>query len=183
MSSTLKDPARFGAVYDEHHRAVYAAALRILGNPAQAQDVVQDVFLRLWRRPEAFDARRGQLGPYLRLMARSRALDLWREGQAAGRASDRLKLVTPEDDGHPEERPDARVEREEGRGAVRDALRRLPTAQREALVLAYWGGLTADQIAQRSDVPLGTAKSRIRLGLAKLRDECGEELGFAHAAA
>jgi RNA polymerase sigma-70 factor, ECF subfamily len=176
MSSTLKDPVRFGAVYDEHHRAVYAAALRILGNPAQAQDVVQDVFLRLWRRPEAFDARRGQLGPYLRLMARSRALDLWREGQAAGRASDRLKLVTPEDDGHPEERPDARVEREEGRGAVRDALRRLPTAQREALVLAYWGGLTADQIARRSDVPLGTAKSRIRLGLAKLREECAVAL-------
>jgi RNA polymerase sigma-70 factor, ECF subfamily len=183
MTSSLSDPSQFSAVYDEHHRGVYAAALRILGNPAQAQDVVQDVFLRLWRRPDAFDARRGQLGPYLRLMARSRALDLWREGQAAGRASDRLALVTPEDDGRPDDRPDARLERDEGRGAVREALRRLPTAQREALVLAYWGGLTADQIAQRSDVPLGTAKSRIRLGLAKLRDECADELGMATAAA
>src|SRR3954470_7607676 len=183
MRPTLSDPKRFSAVYDEHHRGVYAAALRIVGDPAQAQDVVQDVFLRLWRRPEAFDARRGQLGPYLRLMARSRALDLWREGQAAGRASDRLKMVTPEDDGRPEERPDARVDREEGRGAVREALRRLPSTQREALVLAYWGGLTADQIAQRSRVPLGTAKSRIRLGLARLRDECGEELGVTATAA
>jgi RNA polymerase sigma-70 factor (ECF subfamily) len=116
-------------------------------------------------------------------MARSRALDLWREGQAAGRASDRLKMVTPEDDGRPEERPDAHLEREEGRGTVRDALRRLPSVQREALVLAYWGGLTADQIAQRSHVPLGTAKSRIRLGLARLRDECGEELGVTATAA
>ena len=60
-------------------------------------------------------------------MARSRALDLWREGQAAGRASDRLKMVTPEDDGQPEERPDARLERDEAARAVRDALRRLPT--------------------------------------------------------
>jgi RNA polymerase sigma-70 factor (ECF subfamily) len=183
MTPSLTDPQRFSAVYDEHHRGVYAAALRILGNPAQAQDGGQDVFLRLWRRPQAFDARRGQLGPYLRLMARSRALDLWREGQAAGRASDRLKLVTPEDDARPDERPDAQVERDEGRTSVRAALGRLPIAQREALVLAYWGGLTADQIAQRADVPLGTAKSRIRLGLAKLRDECGEELRPAHAAA
>jgi len=183
MRPALSDPKRFSAIYDEHHRSVYAAALRIVGDPAQAQDVVQDVFLRLWRRPEAFDARRGQLGPYLRLMARSRALDLWREGQAAGRASDRLKMVTPPDDGHPEERPDAQVERAEGRGAVRDALRRLPSVQREALVLAYWGGLTADQIAQRSQVPLGTAKSRIRLGLARLRDECAEDLGVAATAA
>ncbi len=57
-----------------------------------------------------------------------------------------------------------------------EALRRLPDAQREALVLAYWGGLTADEVARRSEVPLGTAKSRIRLGLSKLRDECGDAL-------
>ena len=86
MSATLSDPRDFERAYDEHGRSVYAAALRILGSPAQAQDVTQDVFLRLWRKPESFDARRGGLGPYLRLMARSRALDLWREGQAAGRA-------------------------------------------------------------------------------------------------
>jgi len=183
MSPALTDPRTFSAVYDDHSRGVYAAALRILANPAQAQDVVQDVFLRLWRRPEAFDPRRGELGAYLRLMARSRALDLWREGQAAGRASDRLALATPQEEARPEDRPDGRFEREERRGAVRDALRRLPQAQREALVLAYWGGLTADQIAQRSQVPLGTAKSRIRLGLARLRDECGEDLGVTTAAA
>ena len=59
---------------------------------------------------------------------------------------------------------------------MRAALRALPTAQREALVLAYWGGMTADEIARRSHVPLGTAKSRIRLGLARLREECGEGL-------
>ena len=76
----------FEAAYETHHRSVHAAALRVLGDPAQAQDVVQDVFLKLWRKPERFDARRGDLGPYLRLMARSRALDLWRERDAASRA-------------------------------------------------------------------------------------------------
>ena len=104
-------------------------------------------------------------------MARSRALDLWREGQAAGRASDRLKLVVAKEESRVEDRPAPMAERESDRTAVRDALRHLPEPQREAVVLAYWGGLTADQIAKRAGVPLGTAKSRIRLGLAKLREE------------
>jgi len=75
--------------------------------------------------------------------------------------------------GRPCERPAVAVELDAERAAIRDALRRLPSAQREALVLAYWGGLTADEIARRTQIPLGTAKSRIRLGLAKLRDEVG----------
>ncbi|MGZ8649683.1 MAG: sigma-70 family RNA polymerase sigma factor [Solirubrobacteraceae bacterium] len=175
----LSDPKTFSRVYDEHAPGVYAAAYRILADRARAQDVAQDIFLRLWRRPAAFDARRGELGSYLRLMARSRALDLWREAQAAGRASDRLKIVVAADDGRPEERPSDAAELGDARSTVRDALTRLPEAQREALVLAYWGGLTADEIARRSAVPLGTAKSRIRLGLAKLRSECGDELAVA----
>jgi len=167
----LDDPTTFARVYDEHHRGVYGAAYRILSDVTQAQDVVQDVFLRVWRRPEKFDAKRGELGSYLRLMARSRALDVWREGQAAGRASDRLKLVVAKEEPRVEDRPAPMAERESDRSAVRDALRQLPDPQREAVVLAYWGGLTADQIARRAGVPLGTAKSRIRLGLAKMRDE------------
>ncbi len=173
MTAELDDPQEFERAYDEHARSVYAAALRILGNSAQAQDVTQDVFLRLWRRPGRFDARRGDLGAYLRLMARSRALDVWREGQAAGRMSDRLKVVAVHDEAPVDGTPAPAAERGEARTAVRAALERLPLAQREALVLAYWGGLTADEIARRAQVPLGTAKSRIRLGLARLRDEYG----------
>src|SRR5215210_4499326 len=93
----LSDPALFARAYDEHGPGVYGAALRVLGNPATAQDVAQDVFLRLWRRPSAFDSRRGDLGAYLRLMARSRALDLWRSAQAGGRATDRLKIAAGRD--------------------------------------------------------------------------------------
>src|SRR3954451_8178671 len=110
--TNLADPSHFERAYDEHHRSVYAAAFRILGNGALAQDVVQDVFLRLWRRPASFDAGRGELGAYLRLMARSRALDLWREGQALGRASDRLKFaVAAADDEGVDERPATIAER------------------------------------------------------------------------
>jgi RNA polymerase sigma-70 factor, ECF subfamily len=170
MGIDLSDPAVFGRAYDEHSRSVYTAAYRILGNPVQAQDVVQDVFLRLWRRPRTFDASRGELAPYLRMMARSRALDLWREGQAAGRASDRLKLaVAQEPAPGASEGPSAQAERREEGATVRAAVRRLPDAQREAVVMAYWGGLSADEIARTIEVPLGTAKSRIRLALEKLR--------------
>src|SRR5215212_10320533 len=129
MSSDLSDPVVFGQAYDEHSRGVYAAAMRILGNQAQAQDVVQDVFLRVWRRPRTFDARRGELGSYLRLMARSRALDLWREGQAAGRASDRLKLAVATEPPRAEDRPGDMAERESDRRLVRAALAELPASQ------------------------------------------------------
>ena len=167
----LSDPVTFGRIYDEHARGVQAAALRILGNAAQAQDVVQDVFLRLWRNPHKFDASRGEIGSYLRVMARSRALDLWREAQAAGRADDRLRLAVAQDEPRADERPERLVLQSADRRTVRAALRTLPDAQREAVVLAYWGGLTAEEIARRAGVPLGTAKSRIRLGLVKLRSE------------
>jgi RNA polymerase sigma-70 factor, ECF subfamily len=171
MAIDLTDPDTFRRAFAEHERSVYATAFRVLGNGAQAQDVVQDVFLRVWRRPSAYDAQRGELGPYLRLMARSRALDLWREAQVAGRATDRMKLVVADDEAPVPLQPGEATERDEARRAVREALLRLPDLQREALVLAYWGGLTADEIAHRIHIPLGTAKSRIRLGLARLRSD------------
>jgi RNA polymerase sigma-70 factor, ECF subfamily len=176
---SLSDPHTFGLVYDEHSRGVYGAALRILGNPAQAQDVAQDVFLKLWRDPQRFDGRRGELGTYLRLMARSRALDVYRESQAARRARERLAGVAVRDEGRVDDRPVAAAERDEDREAVQRALRSLPAPQREALVLAYWGGLTADEVARRVGVPLGTAKSRIRLGMTKLRGEVASALDEA----
>lgn len=168
----LGDPQTFEQAYEQHHRSVYAAAYRVVGSTAQAQDVTQDVFMRVWRRPDSFDARRGELGSYLRLMARSRALDLWREGDAAGRAAGRLEVAMSQRAPSADARPALACELNADRREVRAALGRLPAPQREAIVLAYWGGLTADQIARRSQVPVGTAKSRIRLGLARLKQEC-----------
>jgi RNA polymerase sigma-70 factor, ECF subfamily len=165
---SLRDADEFRSAYARHQRGVYSAAFRILGDVQLSQDVVQDVFLRFWRRPNAYDSRRGELGSYLRLMARSRALDLWREGQVRARAADRVRVVHVAGEA---EDPPVLAERATESSAVRTALGKLPEGQREALVLAYWCGLTADQIARHADIPLGTAKSRIRLGLARLRDE------------
>jgi RNA polymerase sigma-70 factor, ECF subfamily len=167
----LTDPSQFARVFDDHHRSVFAAAQRVLNDHVQAGDVVQDVFLRLWRRPEAFDPSRADLGTYLRLMARSRAIDLIRESQSRSRMTDRFKFLVGETEARTDERPDLAAERNDDRAGVREALRELPGPQREALVLAYWGGLTAEEIARQEQIPLGTAKSRIRLGLAKLRSE------------
>src|SRR3954447_19683279 len=133
-ASDLRDHAAFSRAYAQHARAVHAAAFAVLADHARAQDVVQDVFLRLWRRPEAFDMRRGELGPYLRTMARSRAIDLHRETSASERVADRLRVRTereePVADPRLAERQDLRV-----------AVRALPDGQREAVVLTYWAGL------------------------------------------
>lgn len=154
---------------------MHAAALRVLGRPSEAEDVTQEVFARHWRDPTRFDPGRGEIGGYLRLMARSRALDLWRHEQAAGRARDRLKVITREESG-PEQGPPQVAEREEQRRALRAAMRDLPPEQREALVLSYWGSLGPDEIAERAGIPFGTARSRMRLGLEKLRRSCPPEL-------
>jgi RNA polymerase sigma-70 factor (ECF subfamily) len=177
------DVAAFERAYDEHARGVLGVAARVLGDTALAQDVVQEVFLGLWRDPGRFDARRGPIGHYLRMVARSRALDVWRESEVAGRATQRLRVLARGDEGPLEARPVAAAELEAGTAVVRRALMRLPEEQREAIVMAYWGGMTADEIARRSGAPVGTVKSRIRLGLLKLRVQCTRDLAGAPLAA
>jgi RNA polymerase sigma-70 factor (ECF subfamily) len=177
------DTAAFERLYDEHAHGVFSVACRVLGDAGQAQDVVQDVFLRLWRDPDRFDAGRGPIGHYLRMVARSRALDIWREAQVASRANTRMRAVARGVVGPLEERPAAAAERHGEIAIVRRELMRLPDVQREAIVLAYWGGLTAEQIADRSGTPVGTVKSRIRLGVIKLREKCEGDLADVPLAA
>ena len=167
-----RDAGAFERVYDEHSGRLLSVAYRVLGDPALAQDVVHDVFLGLWRDPSRFDATRGPIGHYLRMVVRSRALDVLREAQVAGRAKDRLRSLAKYDEGPADLKPAVAAERHARSVVVRRALMRLPDAQREAIVLTYWGGLTAEQIAASSCTPLGTVKSRIRLGVLKLREQC-----------
>src|SRR3954451_18074856 len=119
---SARDSAGFERVYDEHAPGVFWVACRVLGDSTQAQDVVQDVFLALWRDPSRFDERRGPIGHYLRMVARSRALDVWREAQVAGRARDRLRLLARGEDGPLEERPVAAAESHARSVTVRRAL-------------------------------------------------------------
>ncbi|HEV2999617.1 MAG TPA: sigma-70 family RNA polymerase sigma factor [Solirubrobacteraceae bacterium] len=171
----LQEPATFSRVYAQHAREVEAIARRILGDRAQAEDVTHDVFLRLWSRPQAYDPARADVGAYLRVLARSRAADAQRSRGAAARATERLRAAVPPaaqpatGDG-----PAQRSERSDERRRLGRALGTLPMQQREALVLSYWGDLPDHQVARRSGVPLGTAKSRIRLGLGRMRAAYGE---------
>jgi RNA polymerase sigma-70 factor, ECF subfamily len=178
-----RDADEFGRLYDAHSGRLRAVAYRVLGDSTLAQDVVQDVFLGLWRDPSRFDERRGPIGPYLRMVARSRALDVLREAQVAGRAKDRMLSLAKAEEESPELRPAVAAERHARSVVVRRALMRLPDVQREAIVLAYWGGLTAEQIAASSSTPVGTVKSRIRLGVLKLRQQCSPALGDISRAA
>lgn len=170
------ETAAFERLYGEHARGVFGVACRVLGDATRAQDVVQDVFLGLWHEPARFDASRGPIGHYLRMRARSTALDVWREDQVANRAKTRLRGIARGEVGPVEARPVAAAELHAGTAVVRRELMRLPDEQREAIVLAYWGGLTAEQIAASSGTPLGTVKSRIRLGMIKLREKCEADL-------
>lgn len=163
----LRDPEVFREAYSSHARRAFLAARRVLGDDARAEDAAHDVFLRLWRNPGGFSAARGDLGGYVSVMARSRAIDIWRSEHARDRATERLAELLPADGPTASDPADA-TERSERRAALRAALRALPAAQREALVLAHWGGLTMAEIAGRTGVPLGTVKGRLRLGLEKL---------------
>ena len=161
----------FDTIYRLHSRAVHASALAVLRDPGRAEDVTQEVFLRLWCDPARFDPTRGPLGPYLRLMARSRALDLWRSERSGERARDRAGLLREREEAPDDERPDVAAQHDAERVTLVRALRRLPAAQAEAIFLRYFGGLGVAEIAERAGVPVGTAKGRIRIGLEKLRGE------------
>ena len=170
MSPDLKDPRQFDDAYRQLAPQAIAAANRVLRDEAAAEDVVQDVFMQLWLRPSSYDAKRGPLGSYVTMLARSRALDRWRSRGARDAAVERTKEQARLDGHEVAEPADELAIRRERSRTLAGAIKHLPAEQRDALLLAYGRGLTASEIAQVSEIPLGTAKSRLRLGLRKTRD-------------
>lgn len=163
---SMASPPTFESLYAQHAPAVHRAANAILRDAALAEDVVQEVFERVWR-GSGHDERRGPLGPYLMLLARSRALDLRRRSKTG----ERILHLLGEEAGSLRSAslpPEAAVARAAERRLARAAVRRLPDEQRQAIGLAYWGGLSAREVAAVEGIPFGTAKTRVRLGLAKL---------------
>jgi RNA polymerase sigma-70 factor (ECF subfamily) len=163
----LKDPQQFANAYRRLSPVVRAAANQVLHDPAAAEDVMQDVFMQLWQRPEAYDSGRGSLDSYMCMVARARAIDRWRSGKALGRAVDRTGEQARAGEGASESAADGALRREQSREVAR-ALEGLPPEQRRALVLTGHG-LAQWEIAQLTGAPLGTVKGRIRLGLRKAR--------------
>jgi RNA polymerase sigma-70 factor, ECF subfamily len=138
-----------------------------------AEDVTQEVFLKLWQRPELFDDRRGSLAAFLCVMARSRALDRLRADGAHDRARGRLAEHFAVFEPTTAEEPVAALVRRDEQEELGRAMRRLPAAQREALTLAYGGEMNSVEIAHHTHVGRATARSRLRLGLDKLRADLG----------
>lgn len=164
-----KDADALEALYGRYGRAAYSLARRILTEETLAQDVVQEVFLSLWRDARRFDAGRGTVATYLLSMTHHRAVDVVRreENLRRWRASDEgLEL---EADPDPKARVEEQVEATERRAEVRAALKDLPEAQREALLLAYFGGYTQREVATLVGVPLGTVKTRMAAGMRKMK--------------
>jgi RNA polymerase sigma-70 factor, ECF subfamily len=161
------DAEALAELYDRHARGVYSLALRILQHPADAEDVVQDVFSQAWRQASRYDATRGVVAAWLLTLARSRAIDRVRARRThAERSIEAATTGVP--DAAP--LPDIEVLSVEQVALVRAALASLPLLQRMAIELAYYEGLTHAEIAERLEQPLGTVKTRIRLALARLRD-------------
>ena len=169
----FRDPKQFDIAYRAHHRRVRAAAQRVVLDASTAEDVTQEVFLKLWLRPELFDGRRGSLAAFLCVMARSRALDRLRSDGALDRARTRLAEHRAVLEPANIEEPVAALMRHDEREELRGALLKLPAAQREAITLAYGRELNSVEIARRTHVGQATARSRLRLGLTKLRADLG----------
>ncbi len=167
------DDHALAEVFDRLAPVVYGAALRVLGENSAAQDVVQDVFVELWNRPDRYDPAAGSLRTYLIVLARHRAVDAVRSELRRIARQQRHYRLTPE---QPHLSVCEEVTAAEAASVVRAAVRQLPEAQRRVVELAYFQGLTCREVALVADIPEGTAKSRLRLALAKLETVLDREL-------
>jgi RNA polymerase sigma factor (sigma-70 family) len=155
-------------LYDRYGRPAYGLALRVLRDDTLAEDAVQDAFLALWRTAARFVPERGKASTWIFTLVHRRAVDLVRREER--RRADTIEQAPEQGGGSVEEEALLRFQRER----VQDALKKLPDQQREAIELAYYGGFTQSELAERLGQPLGTIKSRMFLGLARLRELLGE---------
>jgi len=167
--------AALAALIDRHSATLTSLAARILGNPADAEEIALEVFVHAWSRAETYDASRSSVSTWLVLIARSRAIDRLRSRRVADRTMEAARRETPERHESPSAARDVWIG--ERRKRVGAAMRALPDEQREVLALAYYGGLTQSEIAARTAIPLGTVKTRTLLAMKKLRAELGDEIG------
>lgn len=159
-----REQSALAEIYDRYGALAYAVAMRVLGDSGRAEDAVQEAFLNLWRGAAGFDPARGSLRTWLIASVRNRSIDQLRGRSLRERRELALKPDVEAAGAGPEEAAAARQERT----AVRAALAELPEEQRQAVLLAYFGGFTQPEIAEMSGVPLSTVKGRIRLALEKL---------------
>jgi RNA polymerase sigma-70 factor (ECF subfamily) len=177
MRLTFRDLNAFRTLYKRYSSLVYSASLRVLRDPALAEDMVQEIFLRIWRKPDSYVAQRGKFATWLTSVTRNRAVD---EIRSRNRRY-RHETASPEQQeldvrGDERDDPALTAELSDQRRLILAALSGLPPEQKQVIELAYFGGLTQQEIAERLNQPLGTVKTRIRLGMQKLRGALTPEL-------
>ncbi len=163
-----RDEGGLAQLYDESSAIVYGLALRILGSPADAEEVAMDVYTQVWRSAGAYAESRGPVLAWLATMARTRAIDRLRLRGPRGRA-EQLSMNhngRSQDERHFENQTIERLDAHR----VNDAIAAVPKEQREAVTLAYFSGMSHSEVAEHLGVPVGTVKTRIRLGMSKLRE-------------
>jgi RNA polymerase sigma-70 factor (ECF subfamily) len=155
------DEQAMGQLYERYSPIVYSVALRVLGDAGAAEDVLQEVFMQLWRSPDAFDATRGSMPGWLAVVTRNRAIDSLRKRRPETDVSDVVISIAPDLAGG--------IESSRAVEKIRGALAGMPPQQRSALEMAFFEGLTHTEIAEKTGEPLGTIKTRLRAGLLTLR--------------
>ncbi|MGD0444534.1 MAG: sigma-70 family RNA polymerase sigma factor [Edaphobacter sp.] len=155
------DESAMAALFDRYSKVVYSVALRVLRDPASAEDVLQEVFMHIWRNPDGFVATRGSLGGWLAVVARNRSIDTLRRKRPAEQVDD-MALASNYNLADEAER-NSLMEK------ARSVIRLLPVEQRKTLEMAFFDGLTHSEIAEMTGDPLGTVKTRIRSALTSLR--------------
>jgi RNA polymerase sigma-70 factor (ECF subfamily) len=165
-----RDPRAMAEIYDRYGRLAYSLILRVVQDTGVAEDLVQETFLRVWNRVQAFDAEKGALAPWLLAIARNRAIDYLRS--AGGRFRHAVELDETE---HPSLFADFEKQllNADRLRRVQDAMQRLSANQRTVIELAYFEGLSQSEMAERMGQPLGTVKAWARAALKQLRDEFG----------
>ena len=177
----LSRPEALSELYDRYARLVFSLALHTLGDSGSAEEVTQDVFLRVWQKAESYQENAGRVSTWLTSIARNRSIDLLRkrsvrpEGHLIDREDPLFGLSYSEDGRDPEDSAGLSIEFKK----VHEALKTLPPEQRQALLLAYFYGYSHSQIAERTGEPLGTVKTRIRTGMQKLREMLREQEMFS----
>lgn len=156
-----RDESAMAALYDRYSSLVYAVALRVLGDTGAAEDVLQEIFLQLWRKPAAFDSARGSMGAWLSVIARNRAIDALRKRKPETDIEDVVLSV--------ETNFADNADRGRALVKIREVMGTMAVPQRSALEMAFFEGLTHTEIAEKTGEPLGTIKTRIRAGLLSLR--------------
>jgi RNA polymerase sigma-70 factor (ECF subfamily) len=170
-----REPGAAAALYDRYAPRIYGLGLVLLGNKTDAEDLVQDTFLKVWRKGASFDPQRGPLDAWILLNARSLAIDLLRRRTLEARSLSSGRWRSDVSDVSDERSPESYAEHRDLMRRARNAMDRLPHGQRSALELSYLGQRSSTQVAELQGIPPGTVKSRVRRGIATLRQTLSED--------